>query len=112
MKLPGKHTNTVSLPAIDTISGQVLRLMLDGKRRTKLQITEALRVHPAREVTARLRDFRKAPPEGYNLDIPKTTERVADQTLYYYQIILNGRAEPLLEALRKERNRVVQGEAA
>lgn len=95
MKLPSKHT----------ITGQVLRLMLDGKPRTKLQITEALGLHPARETTARLRDFRKDWPEGYGLNIPKITQRLGDTTLYYYHIVLDEKAEPLLEELRAERKR-------
>ena len=54
MKLPNKHS----------VAGRVLRLMLDGKPRTKIEITDALELHPAKEVTARLRDYRKPVLDG------------------------------------------------
>ena len=52
------------IPRKNSVAGQVLRLMLDGRARTKLQITDELGLHPAKEVTARLRDYRKPVLEG------------------------------------------------
>ena len=95
MKLPSKATTT----------GQVLRLMLDGKARSKLDITEALGLHPAKEVTARLRDFRKDAPDGYCLDVQKDSERRNGQTVYVYWIVLDVAATPLIEAMRPERRK-------
>ena len=54
----------MKLPSRNSVTGQVLRLMLDGKARSKLEITDQLNLHPAKEVTARLRDFRKPEGEG------------------------------------------------
>lgn len=54
----------MKIPHKDTVAGRVLRLMLDGQARSKLQITEELGLHPAKEVTARLRDYRKPVGEG------------------------------------------------
>lgn len=52
------------IPHKNCVAGKVLRLMLDGQARSKLQITDELGLHPAKEVTARLRDYRKPIGEG------------------------------------------------
>lgn len=54
----------MKIPHKNSVAGKVLRLMLDGQARSKLQITDELGLHPAKEVTARLRDFRKPIIEG------------------------------------------------
>lgn len=93
----------MKLPRKDKVAGQVLRLMLDGKPRTKLEITEALGLHPAKEVTARLRDYRKDAPDGFCLDVQRWSERRDGQLVYLYQI----RNAPawMLEEVRHEKAR-------
>lgn len=89
------------LPRRNTVNGDVLRLMLDGKARTKLDITAALGLHPAKEVTARLRDYRKDAPEGYCLDVRQWTEKRAGQLVYVYRIV--NAPKWMLDALAAER---------
>ncbi len=92
------------LPRKDSIAGQVLRLMLDGKARSKLDITDQLNLHPAKEVTARLRDYRKDAPDGYALDIAQWSEKRAGQQVYVYQI--RNPHQWMLDALRDEQERM------
>ncbi|WP_417518802.1 hypothetical protein [Marinobacter sp.] len=92
------------LPRKDSVNGQVLRLMLDGKARTKLDITRALGLHPAKEVTARLRDYRKDAPEGYCLDVPQWTEKRNGVLVYVYRI--DNPPQWMLDELAKEQQEV------
>lgn len=91
----------MKLPRKDSVNGRVLRLMLDGKVRSKLDITRELGLHPAKEVTARLRDYRKDAPEGYCLDVAQWPVTLNGETIYKYQI----RNPPrwMLDALDQER---------
>ena len=99
----------MKLPRKDSVSGRVLRLMLDGKARSKLDITDALGLHPAKEVTARLRDYRKDEPEGYCLDVRHWTEKRAGETVHVYQVhnAPQWMLDQLADERRKERGRGV-----
>jgi len=76
----------MKLPRKDSITGQVLRLMLDGKVRSKLEITRELNLHPAKEVTARLRDYRKEAPDGFCLDVHQWVVKRNGEPVYVYQV--------------------------
>lgn len=93
------------IPSKDSVAGQVLRLMLDGKARTKLQITEELGLHPAKEVTARLRDFRKPENEkgGLSLKVTCVTHIENGERLDVYRIAWAPRW--IRDAVKLERNR-------
>ena len=77
-----------TLPSKNSVTGQVLRLMLDGRARTKLQITDELNLHPAKEVTARLRDFRKPEEErgGFGIHITCTPHTEHGQRMDVYRV--------------------------
>ncbi|WP_375191830.1 hypothetical protein [Marinobacter sp.] len=75
------------LPGKTTVAGAVLRLMIDGRARTKLQITEELGLHPAKEVTARLRDFRKPEKDGgFGMHVTCVSHHENGQRLDVYRV--------------------------
>lgn len=93
------------LPAKTSVAGAVMRLMLDGRARTKLQITEELGLHPAKEVTARLRDFRKPEEEkgGYGMNVTCVPHIENGQRVDVYRIAWAPRW--VRDAVKLEQNR-------
>lgn len=68
-----------------TVMQEILGLMLDGKRRSKAEIREALGLGPDVEITARLRDLRK--PENGAWSIPDARAEGPDSDgVFRYQL--------------------------
>lgn len=70
------------IPSASSQNGKVLRLLIDGKPRSAVQVCAGIGVHPATAITARIRDLRKI-----GIEIACTTEpRPGRKTAFVYRL--------------------------
>lgn len=90
----------MTIPSSNTLNGRILRLMIDGKQRSRLEIRQALGVHPDTEVTARIRDLRKPHNGGVIMTCWNEANENGKQ-VYFYRLAWAPQA--VREALANER---------
>ncbi|MCA9367536.1 hypothetical protein KC887_04740 [Candidatus Kaiserbacteria bacterium] len=84
-----------TLPSANSRTGRVMFALLETRAMTRLDINQAIGIHPGAECTARVRDLRK-----HGLSVSCSTDPNSDKPLFYYALQLSERERMLLSVYR------------